>query len=594
MPLANLANAGGAGGFETDEKGRVMRGVGLAWLLLLVGFLAGWTAGWRLPFSQAQERGAVARAPGVQLAFQEGSDLRPSSVSDPPTPCVQIRVRVPAQAEPGKELTYRITVENRSRAEAHHVLVRQDLPKTARYVRATPEPVSALVPAPQRGPQTPSHTLGASPTGGTDARDDAAQKRELRWEFGTMSGCSRKEIVLVVVPTGEGDLTSCARVRYEYGQCVRTRLGSPTLQVRLTGPEAAALFDAVTFQMEVSNQGDAPARNVVVTSRLPEGMTFLNSKPSTRGDNPLTWNLGTLTPGQTRRIECHVSVMKNGTLTNEVAVTAAGGVRREAQHAVRVSEPRLEVFHTGPAARLVGRSARYQVTVVNPGTVPVRKVRIVYPLYRNKEVRAALDFVQGSSGKLVDPDVIWEIDEIRAGEKRTVALEVRARQAGQFGNVVTVSADRIAEAKAKGPPTRFEMGAGLTAEIAKSQDPVEVGEAWTFTVRALNAGKSDLSRVGVKVTVPEGLEVVAPRGPTAARQQGKMIVFAPLPTLKVGTVAEFNVRLRAAQAGEVTLPVELTSAEAGTPIKAEETVTIISEVRGQQVRSQTGGVYCPF
>src|SRR5262249_26842283 len=54
-------------------------------------------------------------------------------VEDPPTPVVKIRVRVPACEVTGQELKYCICVENCSRANAHHVLVKNALPKNARF-----------------------------------------------------------------------------------------------------------------------------------------------------------------------------------------------------------------------------------------------------------------------------------------------------------------------------------------------------------------------------------------------------------------------------------------------------------------------------
>src|SRR5262245_38683934 len=111
---------------------------------------------------------------------------------DPPTPCVSLRVRVAACSAPGKDIEYCIVVHNTSAAPAHHVVVRNPLPANARFVRASPEP----------------HAL----------------KPELQWNLGTLPAGCRREITLILVPVGDGDVTSCARVQFEHGQCVTTRL----------------------------------------------------------------------------------------------------------------------------------------------------------------------------------------------------------------------------------------------------------------------------------------------------------------------------------------------------------------------------------
>jgi uncharacterized repeat protein (TIGR01451 family) len=520
-----------------------------ALLLLTLGVLAGWASG--------QVRPPPPGGTGVPPVVPGPTPLVPAhGVTDPPTPTVHVRIRVPARAEPGKELTYRLTVHNDSAAAAHHVLLRHTLPEGVRLVRADPKPTAD--------------------TADTPPKEEKNPPRELHWQLGTLDPHTRKEITVVVLPKGDGDLTSCARVRFEHGQCVRTRIGRATLQVGLTGPRSAPLFDAVAFRIVVTNHGDAPARDVVVTNQLPDGMTYLNSKPSTGGDNPLTWKLGTLAPGQTRTIEYDVSARRVGAFTSRAVVTASPGKRQLAQHTVEVAEPALEVFHTGPARRLVGRSAVYRVTVANPTRVPVKKVRIVYPLYRDDRVRKAIAFVRASAGgRLAGRDIVWDIPSLEPGQRRVVELEVRAREAGTFGNVVRVQAlPPVAEQKVKGPATVFEAPAGLAVEIAKGQDPVRVGDEAAFTLRALNPGTGVASQVALTVEVPEGHEVVLARGPTAVRQEKGRITFAPLPVLQPGAEAVYLLRLRAHKPGEAKLRADLTSRQMGTPARAEETVTV--------------------
>src|SRR5262249_37362934 len=109
---------------------------------------------------------------------------------DPPTPVVSLRVRVPASSAANPEIGYRILAENRSQADAHHVSVRAALPVNARLVRATPESTSA---AP-----------------------------DLSWSLGTLAAGATREMVVVLTPTAPGDVSVCARVQFEHGQCVTT------------------------------------------------------------------------------------------------------------------------------------------------------------------------------------------------------------------------------------------------------------------------------------------------------------------------------------------------------------------------------------
>ena len=89
---------------------------------------------------------------------------------EPPVPVVAIHVRVAATGVAGQELEYRLCVENHSQAAAHHVLVRDPLPATAQFVRATPEPTT--------------------------------RQPELQWALGTLTAGACKTITLVLRPTG--------------------------------------------------------------------------------------------------------------------------------------------------------------------------------------------------------------------------------------------------------------------------------------------------------------------------------------------------------------------------------------------------------
>src|SRR5262245_60338434 len=153
-------------------------------------------------------------APG----FQQGD---PRFSPEPPTPVVGISVRVAASASAGQELTYRISVVNRSQADAHHVTVRNPQPANSDFVRADPEP--------------------------------ATRDPEIVWRLGTLRAGQSREITLVVRPTGAGEVSSCARVAFEHGQCVTTRITRPALTIRKTAPTQVSLYDAVSFRIEVVN-----------------------------------------------------------------------------------------------------------------------------------------------------------------------------------------------------------------------------------------------------------------------------------------------------------------------------------------------------
>ena len=505
---------------------------------------------------------------------------------DPPAPTVALRVRVPAVSAPGAELQYRIIVENTSSAPAHHVLVRNPLPANVQFVRAAPDPTDKIP--------------------------------ELRWKLGTLEPSARKEIVLVVKPTGTGDVRNCARVTYEHGQCVTTRIGdtpAPTqtttpvptpapapvvtprpvaeakaeLRLRLIGPPQAIVEvgPVIDFRTEVTNVGTAVAKGVVVTNKLPAGLDYSTSTPSVTGDQMglVTWNLGDLAPGQTRRIVCTVIPKVTGAYTNRAEARDAAGHNWESSSSVVVGEPKLSVVTSGPKIRMVNRPASYQITISNPGSMPVTNVIVT------SEVTEGMTLVNASAGgfyrkepqkrfdKLLNRDVSyqevrWSLGTLAAGERKALQMVLQTANPGKLDHRVTATADRNLEQHSE-VQTEFEEATGITLEIEKSADPIPVGGKMTYKIRVINQGDGAAKNVGLTVLVPEQMAILKPTTGVI----GQKVTFGPLVALAKKSTSEFLLDVEALKPGEVRLRVELTSDHltAGGPIKADESTTIYGD-----------------
>jgi uncharacterized repeat protein (TIGR01451 family) len=456
---------------------------------------------------------------------------------DPPTPAVTLRVRVPATAAAGQDLEYHLHVENCSPAPAHHVLVRNPLPANARFVRAVPEP---------------------------DEREP-----ELRWRLGTLEPCACREIVLVLAPTGTGDVENSARVQFEHGECVRTHIGgaakpaAPTgLTLAKTGPAQALLYDVLTYRLTVTNGASTAAAGVALTDTLPEGL-----EPSgTR--TPLKWDLGTLEPGQTRTVEYQAIAKKAGRWTNQAVVTDAAGERREASAAVVVGAARLELTKSGPARRYLNRPATYQVSVRNTGTMPATGVVVADLLPEG------VAFVSASEGgRREGGEVRWLLGTVPPGARRTVQVVLRAISPGEVVNRATATADRDLKAEAQAA-TVFEAATGLTVDVDDQDDPVEVGAETKYTITVVNQGAGAVTRMVVRATVPEQMDVTAATGPPAFRREGRQVVFAPI-TLRPREEKVYEVSVKAVRPGDVRFKVDLTADQlTAGPVHREESTTI--------------------
>jgi len=174
---------------------------------------------------------------------------------DPEAPQVYLRVRVKAQSAAGEKLEYKMIVENCSKESAHHVVVRDPVPANAKFIGAEPEPN-------EKG-------------------------KELVWRIGTLRGGEKREILLILSPSTGEEIKNCARVQFEHGQCVSTRLMRPNLSLQKTGPARALLYDALSFEVALTNTGEAPLHNLLLADVLAAGMEHKSGK------NRLSWIMGT-------------------------------------------------------------------------------------------------------------------------------------------------------------------------------------------------------------------------------------------------------------------------------------------------------------
>jgi uncharacterized repeat protein (TIGR01451 family) len=377
-------------------------------------------------------------------------------------------------------------------------------------------------------------------------------------------------------------VNNCARVQFEHGQCVCTRLSRPGITLRKTGPKAAVLSETLTYQLTVTNTGTTDVAGVKVTDTLPAGLEPVGGK------NPLTWDLGTVPAGQSRSVEYQVTARKTGRLCNRARATGAGGVRAEAQSCVVVGEAAMTLAKTGPRERYANTPATYLITVKNTGKLPLDNVVITDP------VPPQTSFVRASNGGQLNGDSVqWSLGTLDPGTSRTVQVTLRARAAGVVRNRATAAADRGLTAAAEAV-TNFKGVSALLVEVTDTEDPVEVGAETGYVITVRNQGTVPATNIKVEALIPRELTLLSAKGPVdnklgKATREGQTLLYEPLRRLAPGAAVTFEVRVRAEKPGDVRFKVDVTADQlkAGGPVHEEESTYIYADVgplRSQAVR----------
>jgi uncharacterized repeat protein (TIGR01451 family) len=458
-----------------------------------------------------------------------------------PTPVVTINVVASDTAAVGAEVPYRIVVQNRSTAKAHHVLVRCAVPKNAAFVKSTPQP--------------------------------SAEQPDLQWELETLDPQASRTIELTFQPNeGESEIRVLARVQFDHGQWVRTQIAKPGLALKKIGPREGVLYDDLSYRIEVTNTGKVAVRDARVTDQLPDGMEYETDESSgstiDREKNQRTWKLARLGPGEKRTLEYRAIAKKTGPM-NSMTEVVAGNVRETAPFKATILEARLELKLDGPkdGAAFVNQPAAYQLAVRNTGTATLNNVRVTctFP----SDVRLA----RASNGAQFFKDAVqWIVPKLNAGESRTLTFHLTAPSGGIRKVSASVRADRGLEQTAD-LSTDFQ---GITALNwdTEGTSVASVGKEIKYTITVRNTGSAEASNVQVRALLPPQVEFRDQANPPF-RYRERAIVFDPI-RIPPRRSATYTLTVTAKQKGEALFRFELLADHMRSGSAAHEKTTAIN------------------
>jgi uncharacterized repeat protein (TIGR01451 family) len=449
----------------------------------------------------------------------------------------------PPSAAVGQLFNYTITVTNTGRADTDALTVRDPLPEGLTLQNSQP-------PANVEG-RTLVWTLAGLPPG----RSAAIQATFRADRVGPV--------------TNTVSVTSADGLRAETAATVQ--ITSPGLNVALTGPPTGMVGVPVPYQVTVTNNGNGPASNVVLTAQFDDGLEHQT------GANPLQLDVGTIGAGESKTYPMNLTPRRVGVLVNRVTATAEGGLTSAAQHAVTVAQPRLSVSMSGPGFKFARSQAEFNIAVTNPGDVPLSNVVV-----RN-QLPPELSFVQGTGG--AQPaggnQVIWNLGTMQPQETRRLQLVTRAELvAPRAITTTTVTAEPAITERAEAA-IEIRGAPALRLEALDVNDPIEVGQQTTYEISVTNTGTLPANGVQIICQVPPQMRARSGVGPgnTQPQIQDNRILFPAVDGLQPGQSQQYSVTVDALQPGDARFRIELRSTALGAvPVIEEESTTIFRPV----------------
>ncbi len=444
-------------------------------------------------------------------------------------PQIGIKKSAPATAMVNDQFTYNIVVSSLAQVPAKEVVVKDTLPDGIDYVSSQPE---------------------AQVSGKT-----------LTWSLGTMAGGSQAAIAVQVKATKTGRFTNCAEVTAAYGlsarDCAETVVTAPALALEKECPGEVIICEVIPYTLVVTNKGDGPATNVKINDPLPEGLTTEDGKTS------IVIDAGDLGAGQSKKFTVNVKATRPGKFDNKATATADRGLTAAATCSTVVRQPVLAVKKTGRNEQYVGRPVVFEITVTNTGDAPARDTILT------DAVPAGAEFVSASDGgQSADGKVVWSLGTLEPKASKKVTITLKANQRGEIRNTATAQAF-CAQASAEAA-TPIKGIPAVLLEVIDNPDPIEVGSNTTYTIEVTNQGSSEGTNIVIKCTLPPEQEFVSGDGPTKGTAEGKVITFAPVPSLEPKAKVTFHVTVKGTKAGDVRFKTTMTTDQTGS-VPVEET-----------------------
>jgi uncharacterized repeat protein (TIGR01451 family) len=450
-------------------------------------------------------------------------------------PAIAIEKFSPAEIQVGKAATFEMLVRNTGAVPAHNVVVSDQVPAGTQLLDARPQP---------------QQTSDGS----------------LVWNLGTLQPGDEVAIALQVMPQTEGEIGSTAHVTFAAAATSRSICTRPQLAIEHTAPPKVLIGESITVGITVSNPGTGPATGVIIEEDVPEGLSHVAGAQ-------LEYEVGTLRPGESKRLELSLKAEKPGLLQNTIHVHGEGGLANQHTVQVEVIAPQLQIGVEGPKRRFLERQATYTVSVGNPGTAPARDVELVAFLPRG------MKFVETDSQGQYDPSqhaVFWSLEELppaKAGAVKLTTLPVepgeqRLRIESRAGLGLAAEGEQIVQ---------VEQSAELVHSVNDLEEVIEVGSETMYEIRVTNTGTKAATNVRVAALLPAEMQALGGEGPTRAAGDAQKVIFEPLARLNPQEEVIFKVQVQGLKPGDHLVRVQLASDEWPTPVTREESTRVYED-----------------
>ncbi len=259
---------------------------------------------------------------------------------------------------------------------------------------------------------------------------------------GDLSAGQSKRSTVEVCPQARGNYTVTADAASSNlsvtGNPVSTAVRQASLTIDCDNPGTMYIGRSVPYTIRVCNNGDAPATNVVLNEMLASGLRVVDAG----GNAGLTWNMGTIEPGQCRDVTIRVAADAPGDYSSSARVTGNCVTEQTCPQTISVRgipAILLEVIDIEDPV-LVGEETTYVLTVTNQGSATDTNIRLTCELEGQQFVSGSGATAGTASGNTV---TFAPLPSLAPGARAEWRMRVRAMEARSIRLAVTMISDQL-------------------------------------------------------------------------------------------------------------------------------------------------------
>ena len=262
----------------------------------------------------------------------------------------------------------------------------------------------------------------------------------------------------------------------------------PNVEIRQLAPAQLLSGKPSPIEIVVTNHGDQPVEQVIVTDSIDASVEVVTSSPrSEQNGGTLVWSLGRMEPRETKKITFSI-VSKKGSRAATAVSRVSVSYTSTVESSIRLLTPDVAVKLTGPAKAMMGQPVELVLTVTNTGNAAATGLAL----------RCALPQILAHAE---GTELEYEVGELGAGETRNIPLQLTANAVGDSPVPVVVTGDGLSPMSADHRLVIEDYQLAITSDGPATRYLNQTG---AYKVRFTNNGAGPVANAVVRAHLPEG------------------------------------------------------------------------------------------